>query len=165
MARTRKAIWRMLAACFGLASGILGSEMTFGHLRAAPERSSAAVLYSIELRNGQGDLVANPVVVGQEGRKVHLDLAPSPVVGSRSEPVGSLSLELDPRPFEAGLCLGYKLSLDDGLHHKGRVRIPYGVDGGLVLLQGGGHLWLRAARAHTPEFRQLMSLRPYRPAA
>jgi hypothetical protein len=165
MARTRKAIWRMLVACLGLASGILGAEMTFGHLRAAPDAPAAAVLYSIELRNGQGDLVANPVVVGQEGRKVHLDLGATPLDGLRSEAPRSLSLDLDPRPSEAGLCLGYKLSLDDGLHHRGRVRIPYGVDGGLVLLQGGGHLWLRAARAHTPEFRQLMSLRPYRPAA
>ncbi|HEY2028093.1 MAG TPA: hypothetical protein VGH20_02700 [Myxococcales bacterium] len=156
MTRTRKVITRSIAACVGLCAGILGSEMTFGQLRADPVQKSPAVLYSIELRNGQGDLLASPLVVGEEGQSVHLNLLQQPV---------PMSLDLDPRPSEAGLCLGYKLSMDDGLAHRGRVEIPYGADGGLVLLQGGGHLWLRAARAHTAAFRQLLSLRTNRPAA
>lgn len=156
MTRTRKVITRTIAACLGLCAGIVGSEMTFGQLRAEPVQKSPAVLYSIELRNGQGDLLASPLVVGQEGQSVHLNLLQQPV---------PMSLDLDPRPSEGGVCLGYKLSMDDGLAHRGRVAIPYGADGGLVLLQGGGHLWLRAARAHTPAFQQLLSQRSPRPAA
>src|SRR4051812_41866365 len=153
MARTRKAIWRMLAAAFGLASGIFGSELTFGQLRAA-EPNRPAVLYSIELRNGQGDLLANPMVVGQEGRKLHLDL--SQADGPHSEPL-AMSLDLDPRPFQAGMCLGYDLSVDDGRSAHGRIGVEYGLEGSYVPLSGGGHLWLRAARAHTAEFEQLIS--------
>ena len=156
MTRTRKVITRTIAACLGLCVGILGSEMTFGQLRPQPVQKSPAVLYSIELRNGQGDLLASPLVVGQEGQSVHLDLLQQRV---------PMSLDLEPHASEAGLCLGYKLSMDDGIPHSGRVDIPYGADGGLVLLQGGGHLWLRAARAHTAAFRQLLSERTYRPAA
>jgi hypothetical protein len=156
MTRTKKVITRTIAACLGLCAGIMGSELTFGQLRAAPAQKAPAVLYSIELRNGEGDLLASPLVVGQEGQSVHLDLSQQPV---------AMSLDLDPRPSQAGLCLGYKLSMEDGLPHHGRVDIPYGADGGLVLLQGGGHLWLRAARAHTAAFKQLLSQRTYRPAA
>jgi hypothetical protein len=161
MARTRKGIWRMLAAALGLAIGILGSEATFGQLRPRAAPGAPAILYSIELRNGQGDVLATPMVVGQEGRRVHLDLAPE---GPHSEPL-AMSLDLDPRPSPRGVCLNYELSVEEGVLHHGQVDVPYGLDGGLVLLQGGGHLWLRAARAHTAEFKQLLALRAARPAA
>ena len=88
---------RTLAALAGLAFGIFGAEMTFGSLR--PEESSA-VLYSIELRNAAGDLLASPMLVGEEGRPVHLSYA-----GPRSEL--NMSLDLDPLPQGGGqVCLG-----------------------------------------------------------
>jgi hypothetical protein len=163
MARTRHAIWRMFAAALGLAFGIFGSELTFGQLRAE-EPGSAAVLYSIELRNGQGDLLASPLVVGQEGRHVHLNLAQQE--GPHSEPL-AMSLDLDPQPMESGLCLGFKLVVGDGFAHQGRVAVPYGQTGGWVPLAGreGLRLSLRAARAHTPEFDRLMLQHRNGPAA
>ena len=159
--RTRKTLLRLLAAGFGLTFGILGAEATFGHLRAPAAAPLPAVLYSIELRNGQGDLVANPMVVGQEGRHVHLDLSQE---GPHSEPL-AMSLDLDPRPFEAGICMGFDLSVDDGRSAHGRIGLQYGLEGSYVPLSGGGQLWLRAARAHTAEFEQLIARRIYRPAA
>jgi hypothetical protein len=163
MARTRHALWRMLAAGFGLAFGIFGSELTFGQLRAA-EPGSAAVLYSIELRNGQGDLLASPMVVGQEGRRVHLDLGRQE--GPHSEPM-AMSLDLTPRPIESGVCLDFNLVVGAGPAHRGKVNVPYGPNGGSVPLRGreGLRLSLRAARAHTPEFDRLMYQRRYGPAA
>src|SRR5262249_8127373 len=88
-----------------------------------PERhepAAAAVLYSIEVRNGAGDLLASPMLVGEEGRPVHLDY-----LGPRSEL--NMSLDLDPQPDGPGVCLGYKLSIDDGFAHAGRMGVKYGV--------------------------------------
>ena len=163
MARTRHAIWRMLAAGFGLAFGIFGAELTFGQLRAKAEPGSQAVLYSIELRNGQGELLASPMVVGQEGGHVHLDLSQE---GPHSEPL-AMSLDLNPQPYESGLCLEYKLSTGDGFARHGRVQVPYGAHDRWVDVPGGDHLHmnLRVARAHTAEFEQLLQRHRYRPAA
>jgi hypothetical protein len=163
MAGTRRAIWRMLAAGFGLASGIFGAEMTFGQLRAKAEPSPAAVLYSIELRNGQGELLASPMVVGQEGHKVHLDLAQE---GPHSEPV-AMSLDLTPQPYQNGLCLDFKLSTGDGSPRLGHLAVPYGPHDRWVIVPGAEHLQmsLRVARAHTAEFEQLLQQHRYRPAA
>jgi hypothetical protein len=141
--------------------GIFGSELTFGQLRAAEPGS--AVLYSIELRNGQGELLASPLVVGQEGHRVHLDIAQE---GPHSEPL-AMSLDLTPQPSASGLCLGYKLVVDNGTPHLGSLELFYGLRGNAERIHGGNddlHLWLRAARAHTAEFDQLL-LRRYRPAA
>lgn len=167
MARTRHAIWRMLAAGFGLAFGIFGAEMTFGQLRAKADPATPAVLYSIELRNRQGELLASPMVVGQEGRHVHLDLAPEGVTaGPHSEPL-AMSLDLSPQPYDSGLCLDFKLSTGDGFARHGHVQVPYGERGRSLTLPGGDHLHmqLRVARAHTAEFEQLLQRHRYRPAA
>jgi hypothetical protein len=163
MARTRQALWRMLAAGFGLAFGIFGSELTFGQLRSAGP-STQAVLYSVELRNAQGDLLASPMVVGQEGQRVHLNL--SQREGPHSDPL-AMSLELEPRPIESGLCLDFKLVIGDRLARRGSVDVPYGRSGRTVALRDseGLHLSLRAARAHTPEFDALMYRHRVGPAA
>src|SRR5436190_17309045 len=121
MQRRRHATARILSAVAGLACGLLGAEMTFGRLRPDDPRSDA-VLYSIEVRNGAGDLLASPMLVGEEGRPVHLDL--STEQGRRSDPV-AMSLDLDPRPDGDNLCLGYRLSLDDGFAHSGRMGLAY----------------------------------------
>jgi hypothetical protein len=168
MAGTRRAIWRMLAAGFGLASGIVGAEMTFGQLRAKAEPGTAAVLYSIELRNQQGELLASPMVVGQEGHKVHVELAPAALtVGPHSEPL-AMSLDLTPQPYQDGLCLDFKLSTGDGsVPHHGHLSVPYGPHDHWVPVPGLDHLQmsLRVARAHTAEFEQLLQAHRYRPAA
>jgi len=148
---------RILAALAGLAFGILGAELTFGQLR--PDSGTQAVLYSIEVRNQAGDLLASPMLVGEEGRPVHLSYQ-----GGRSEL--NMSLDLDPRTDGENICLGYKLSVDDGFPHSGRVGVSYGTMRS-VELHGGGEflrLSLVVARAHSKEFeRMLHKLR--RPAA
>src|SRR5438067_4476947 len=119
MLRRKPAISRLLSAAAGLALGLFGAELTFGSLRPASPHGDA-VLYSIEVRNDAGDLLYSPMLVGEEGRPVHLDL-----VGPHSEPM-AMSLDLDPRPDGDNICLGYKLSIDDGFAHSGRVGVSYG---------------------------------------
>lgn len=148
---------RTLAALAGLAFGILGAEMTFGTLRPA---ESSAVLYAIELRNAAGDLLASPMLVGEEGRPVHLSY-----LGPRSEL--NMSLDLDPLPQGGGqVCLGYRLSIEDGFAHSGRLGVSYGQMRS-VQLRGPGallRLSLVMARAHSREFDQILQRRR-RPAA
>ena len=161
---------RTLAALAGLAFGIFGAEMTFGQLR--PESEAQAVLYSIEVRNQAGDLLASPMLVGEEGRPLHLSyvgersLVPPGPEGRQAAEL-NMSLDLDPQPAGAGaVCLGYKLSIDDGFAHAGRMGVSYGVQRS-VRLSGGGEslrLSLTVARAHSRQFeRMLRKLR--RPAA
>ena len=134
-------------------------------LRPAPpeDARSEAVLYSIEVRNGQGDLLASPMLVGEEGRPVHLSLAQG--MGPHSEPL-AMSLDLDPQRDGDNLCLGYRLSIDDGFPHAGRMGVSYG-EISSVELNGGGEslrLSLVVARAHTRDFGRLL-MRHRRPAA
>ena len=149
---------RILAAVFGLAFGVFGTELTFGQLR--PENNGAqAVLYSIEVRNDAGDLLASPMLVGEEGRPVHLSY-----LGPRSEM--NMSLDLDPQGDGAGVCLGYKLSIDDGFAHSGRMGVQYGVQRS-VRLRGGGEsvrLSVVMARADSPQFERILK-KLRRPAA
>jgi hypothetical protein len=163
MQRRRLAKARILSAVAGLACGLLGAELTFGNLRPDEPRSEA-VLYSIEVRNGAGDLLASPMLVGEEGRPVHLSLAQD--VGPQSEPL-AMSLDLVPHPEgDDNLCLGYRLSIDDGFTHYGRVGLSYG-ELSSVELNGGGEnlrLSLVVARAHTRDFGRILQ-RHRRPAA
>ncbi|MGZ6142856.1 MAG: hypothetical protein ACXWLM_05935 [Myxococcales bacterium] len=155
MQRYKPAISRLLSAVAGLAFGLLGAELTFGSLRPEDRRSDA-VLYSIEVRNEAGDLLASPMLVGEEGRPVHLSL-----VGPHSEPM-AMSLDLDPRPDGGGnLCLGYRLSIDDGFAHSGRLGVSYGQQRS-VRLSGGGEslrLSLVVARARSPQFERILQQR------
>lgn len=153
----RAAVARVLSALAGLAFGLLGAEMTFGQLR--PETPpSEAVLYSIEVRNGRGDLLASPMLVGEEGQPVHLSLSQEPL---------AMSLDLDPRSSGGdNLCLGYRLSIDDGFAHSGRLGVAYGEQRS-VELRGGGEmlrLSLVVARARSKEFERILQHRR-RPAA
>src|SRR5882762_4377321 len=107
------------------------------HRRRAAARilSAVAGLYSIEVRNGAGDLLASPMLIGEEGRPVHLNLAQD--VGPRREPL-AMSLDLEPHADGAdNLCLGYRLSIDDGFAHSGRMGLSYG-ELSSVELTGGG---------------------------
>src|SRR2546421_11393968 len=156
MQRRRPALARILSALAGLAFGLLGAEMTFGQLRPEEPRSDA-VLYSIEVRNGAGDLLASPMLIGEEGRPVHLSLSQD--VGRHREPL-AMSLDLDPSPDGDNLCVGYRLAIDDGFAHSGRMGVTYGALHS-VPLDGGGvnpGLFPGAGRADKPRFRR----RPHR---
>jgi hypothetical protein len=163
MQRPRPALARILSAVAGIAFGLIGAEMTFGQLRPdAP--GSDAVLYSIEVRNGKGDLLASPMLVGEEGRPVRLNFAQG--IGPHSEPL-AMSLDLEPRPDGAdNLCLGYRLSMQDGFAHSGRMGVPYGEMRSVELTGGGESLRLSliVARAHTREFGRILQ-RHRRPSA
>ena len=152
MLRHRSVISRLMFAIAGLAVGLFGSEMTFGQLR--PEEPHAdAVLYSIEVRNDAGDLLYSPMLIGEDGRPVHLNLS-----GPHSEPMASMALDLDPQVDGENICLGYKLSIDDGFPHSGRVGVQYGAPRS-VTLQGGGELLrlsLVVAKAHSPQFERIL---------
>jgi len=163
MQRRRRLPARILSAVAGLACGLLGAELTFGHLRPDGPHPEA-VLYSIEVRNEAGDLLASPMLVGEEGRPVHLSLAQE--VGHRRAPM-SVSLDLDPYS-EGGdnLCLGYRLSIDDGFPHSGRLGVSYGEMRSVELIGGGESLRLSlvVARARSREFGRILQ-RHRRPAA
>jgi len=157
MHRRQRAIARILSAFAGLAFGLLGAELTFGQLRAETP-GPAAVLYSIEVRNGAGDLLASPMLIGEEGRPLHLDL--SQEAGPHSEPL-AMSLDLDPRADGNNLCVGYRLSIDDGFAHSGRMGVSWGEQRS-VRLSGGGEdlrLSLVVARAHTRDFGRILQQR------
>jgi hypothetical protein len=158
MSRRWPAFARILSAVAGLAFGLLGAEATFGPLRPEALRPEA-VLYSIEVRNEAGDLLASPMLVGEEGRPLHLNLASE--IGPRSEPL-AMSLDLDPRSVGAdNICLGYKLSIADGFPHSGRVGVSYG-EPRSVRLSGGGELLrmsLTVARARSKEFDRILQHR------
>jgi hypothetical protein len=145
---------RILSALAGVTFGLFGAEMTFGQLRP-DEGGSDAVLYSIEVRNGAGDLLASPMLVGEEGRPVHLNL--STEAGRHTEPL-AMSLDLDPSPDGDNLCVGYRLSLDDGFAHSGRMGVAYGQMQSVELNGGGENLRLSlvVARARTPEFDRIL---------
>ena len=154
MQRRWPALARIFSAAVGLAFGLLGAEMTFGQLRPDEPRTDA-VLYSIEVRNGAGDLLASPMLIGEDGRPVHLSLSQD--VGPHSEPL-AMSLDLDPRQDGDNLCLGYRLSIDDGFAHSGRMGVSYG-EPRSIDLNGGGEtlrLSLVVARAHTRDFGRLL---------
>ena len=163
MQRRWPALARILSAAVGLALGLFGAEMTFGQLRPDDPRSDA-VLYSIEVRNGAGDLLASPMLVGEEGRPVHLSLSQD--VGPHSEAM-AMSLDLDPRQDGPdNLCVGYRLSIDDGFAHSGRMGVAYG-EPRSIQLNGGGEtlrLSLVVAKARTREFERIV-LRHRRPSA
>jgi hypothetical protein len=152
LSRTRPAIARLLSAVAGLAFGLLGAEMSFGTLRPEEQRAEA-VLYSIEVRNDAGDLLASPMVVGREGQPVHLSLA-----GPHSDPM-AMSLDLDPQSTGGdNLCLGYRLSIDDGFAHAGRLGVSYGEQRS-VRIRGGGEslrLSLVVARARSRDFGRIL---------
>ena len=118
---------------------------------ARKRRVRRPVLYSIEVRNGAGDLLASPMLIGEEGRPLHLDL--SQEAGPHSEPL-AMSLDLNPRADGNNLCVGYRLSIDDGFPHSGRLGVAWGAPRS-VRLSGGGEdlrLSLVVARAHTRDF-------------
>ena len=160
----RTSVLRIVAAAVGLGSGLLGAELTFGGLRPGPE-SAQPVLYSIEVRDDAGALLASPLLVGEEGQRLHLALSRD--AGPHSDPGVNMSLDLTPSAAGGeNLCLGYKLSIDDGFAHQGRIAVSYGERRSVELRSGSEslHLELVVARAHSKAFDKLLRAR-HRPAA
>lgn len=154
---------RTFAAVAGLSFGLVSAELSFGTLRPAPTAVDP-VLYSVEVRDDNGALLASPMLVGEEGQKLHLNLSRD---FGHSEPGVNMSLDLDPRSDGGeNLCLGYKLSLDDGVSHQGRIGVAYG-EPRSVRLQAPGeslHVEFVVARARTKAFDRILRGRR-RPAA
>jgi len=145
-------------ALFGLFLGFVGTDVVFGESASSSLRG-AALLFSVELRDDAGALLANPLLVGEEGRKVHLDL--DRPMGPRSEPL-RMSLDLDPRPVGASdLCVGYRLSLADDEPRSGRVGLSPGQPRSVRLDGPGEPLRMRlvVARAGSPEFTRILRAR------
>ena len=166
--RSSRLVAVLLAAGLGFASGVVGTEATFGQLR--PEQSPP-LLFSVEVRDEAGALLASPLLVGEEGAGLHLAFSQPPQEEKGEEPSLpglEMSLDLDPQPDPdvggvSGLCLGYRLSIDDGdAHqgtlHEGRVSLPMGERRSVQLSQGGEKLQLRltVARAGSKEFDALL---------
>ena len=63
-------------------------------------------------------------------------------------------------------CLGYRLSIDDGFPHSGRMGVSYGEMSSVELIGGGESLRLSVvvARAHTRDFAGIL-MRHRRPSA
>jgi len=144
-----------IAALAGFICGIAGAEMAFGSLRAqAKAERPAPLLFSLEVRDATGSLLASPLLVGEEGRKVRLNLA------QRSRPGVQMSLDLDPQPSgENAICLGFRLSME-GHQHAGRIGVNYGERRSLRL---DGHEPLRldftVARAGSRAFDRILRAR------
>jgi hypothetical protein len=151
--RFRRRALGCICALFGLSAGFLGSEALFGE---SSPLDGAVLLFSVELRDEAGALLASPLLVGEEGRKLHLDL--DRAVGPHSEPL-RLSLELDPRPAgPRSLCVGYTVWLADDEPRAGRVGLSPG-EPRSVRLEGPGEplrLRLVVARAGSPEFSRIL---------
>jgi hypothetical protein len=154
----------LLAAGLGFFSGVIGTEATFGQLRPEPAQP---LLFSVEVRDQDGSLLASPLLVGEEGAGLHLALSQPPQDSGEEQPLPALqmSLDLDPQPAGAGsgLCLGYRLSIDDGLFHQGtlhegRLKLPMGERRSVQLSEGGEKLQLHltVARAGSKEFDALL---------
>jgi|GEM_PF-1652507 len=148
----------LAAALVGLSCGLFGAESIFGGLRQKP--SEPALLFSVEVRDDAGALLASPLFVGEEGTPLHLNLSQAVATFPHSEaPPLNMSLDLDPRSTGGeNLCLGYRLSIDEGVLHQGKVAMSMGKRSSVRLEQGGQSLSLAVtvARAGSPEFDRLL---------
>jgi hypothetical protein len=164
--RSKKAA-RIASAILGLVFGLVGAELTFGQLRPAAgmeQQKPEPLLYSIELRDGAGALVANPLLVGEENQPVRLSLSRDLSVHR------SLEMSLELRPESQGtdnLCLGYKVTIDDGKPRSGKLGTKYGARRSVEVRNSRGEplrLSLVVARARTPAFDRILLARR-KPAA
>ncbi len=156
-------------ALVGFVGGLLGAELSFGRLRKAPAEAPQPLVYSLEVRDSTGELLASPLLVGEQGHKVHLNLSqppggprtPAQLRGESDQPGLQMSLELDPQHAgEEAVCLGYRLSVDAGAPHEGRIGVTYGERQSVKL--GGSsplNLVLTVARANSPAFDKMIRAR------
>jgi hypothetical protein len=159
MTSPRRRLACLVLGILGLAFGLIGAESTFGRLRPAPDPAPQPLLFSLEVRDRAGSLLASPLLVGEEGRKLHLDL--SQPAGPHSEPL-QMSLDLDPRSSGQGnLCVEYSLSLFGESVRGGHLSIEMGRRRS-VRVPGPGEplrLDLLVAPAGSPEFHRILLAR------
>jgi hypothetical protein len=157
MSKVQRGVLCVVSAMLGLAAGVAGSEGLFGHLRESDD--TRPLLFSVEVRDEAGALLASPLLVGEQGRKLHLDLSqPS---GPHSEPL-RMSLDLDPQGAgPRNICLGYRLSIEDGSPRAGRVGLAFGERRSLRLEGAGEPLRLDVvvAKAGSKEFSRILEER------
>lgn len=165
MRRSGKLWLVVLAALSGFFVGVLGSENTFGRLR--PKAGSPPLVYSVEVRDQDGALLASPLLVGEEERAVHLELSQTPTENEPATHALQMSLDLTPRSLgPEAVCLGFKLSLDDGgaqrgTQHEGSMDLRLGEPRSVELSQRGEKLKLQltVARVGTKAFEALLRAR------
>jgi hypothetical protein len=165
-----KRSFRLAAALAGFLCGLAGTDLVVGQLRKPLAGPHAPLLFSVELRDAQGDIVASPLLVGEEGKKLHLSLSqppggprtPAQLRGDGAAPGLQMSLELDPQPAgEQAICLGYRLSVDSGAEHEGRLGVTYGEHQSVELRSDEQRYTLRftVARAGSRAFERLLRTR------
>ena len=162
-----------IAAVAGFLCGIVGAELALSNFRSVPKDASASpLLFSVEVRAATGELLASPLLLGEEGRKLHLDLTqpaggprtPRESAGRGDQPALQMSLDLDPRRAGAEkLCLGYELSLDSGAPLRGRIALHLGQPRSLGLGSEELRVSLVVARAGSAAFERLLRSRGVRP--
>lgn len=165
MRRPAKLWLVLLAALTGFGVGVLGSENTFGRLR--PEAGTPPLVYSVEVRDQDGAVLASPLLVGEDDRAVHLDLSQAPTDKEPATPALQMSLDLSPSASGPEVvCLGFKLSVDDGAAqrgrlHEGRLALRLGEAQSVELSQHGERLQLQltVARAGTKAFDAMLRAR------
>ena len=113
---------------------------------------SNPLLMALEVRGDRGEVLASPVVLGEEGKRVEVDLVqPGDPDGPR------MSLALDPRPTaDGGLCIGYQLAIGGVSRGHGNVTLPYGENRTLRFGRRGA-LRMFAARVPSPELKQFLA--------
>ena len=165
----RRAI-RTAAALAGFAFGLCGAELASRPFRHPPASAPAPLVFSFELRDATGELLASPLVVGETGKRLHLTLQqppggprlPGQHRGQGDQPGLQMSLDLDPQQGaeEQAICLGYRLSLDPGDSHEGKLGVTLGQRSSVEL---HGHsrytLDLTVARAGSPALEKLLRAR------
>ena len=159
---------RIAAALMGFACGLGGTELASRSLRTAPA-PAAPLLFSVVLRDATGALLASPLLVGEEGRRVHLSLSqppggprlPGQHRGASDQPGLQMSLELEPRSAgEQAICLQYRLSLHSRVPHEGQLGVTLGEPKTVQL--GGSERYtldLTVARAGSLAFDRLLRSR------
>src|SRR5262249_7808360 len=140
----------------------IGAENTFGRFRPEPSAGPQPLLFSLELRDRAGALLASPLLVGEEGRRLHLDL--SQPAGPRSEAL-QMSLDLDPRSSGRNdICVEYSLSVFGETARAGHMSVEMGRRRS-VRVPGPGEplrLDVQVARAGSPEFDRILLARRLR---
>ena len=165
----RRAV-RTFAALLGFACGLGGAELASRPFRHQEPGSPPPLVFSLELRDDTGELLASPLVVGETGKRLHLTLqqppggprTPSQHRGQNDQPGLQMSLDLDPQQGEGeqAICLGYLLSIDAGDSHEGRASVTLGERASFELR---GHsrytLDLTVAKAGSPALEKLLRAR------
>ena len=163
--RASGALLLCVVAAAGFLCGIFGMEQTFGRLRP---RQKPPLVYSVEVHDADGSLLANPLLVGSDDRSIHLDLSrPRPRQRRRVPPPLDLSLDLSPRAWgERAIFLEYRGSVDAGVEQRGRLALALGQRGSLALIRFDGEpvrLQVTVARAGSKAFREILRARRGKP--